>query len=124
MKLGFADPGFNATIDITACPGTDTCNLGIASSIGIAKELERVLISEYPDYINNNNIVIKTSGCMNACGQHNMAHIGFQGMSIRTKDKLVAPAVQVLLGGGVLGNGQGRFADKVRKLPSKRGQKL
>ena len=58
---------------------------------------------------------------MNACGQHNMAHIGFQGMSIRTKDKLVAPAVQVLIGGGVLGNGQGRFSDKVIKLPSKRG---
>ena len=121
LKLGFADPGFNATIDITACPGTDTCNLGIASSTGIAEELERVLISEYPDYINNKNIVIKISGCMNACGQHNMAHIGFQGMSIRTKEKLVAPAVQVLLGGGVIGNGQGRFADKVIKLPSKRG---
>ena len=58
---------------------------------------------------------------MNACGQHNMANIGFQGMSIRTKDKLVLPALQVLLGGGQLGNGQGKFADKVIKLPSKRG---
>lgn len=58
---------------------------------------------------------------MNACGQHNMAHIGFQGMSVRTPEKLVAPALQVLLGGGVLGNGDGRFADKVIKIPSKRG---
>ena len=58
---------------------------------------------------------------MNACGQHNMAHIGFQGMSIRTKDKLVAPALQVLLGGGNHGNGRGTFADKVVKIPSKRG---
>lgn len=58
---------------------------------------------------------------MNACGQHNMAHIGFQGMSVRTKDKLVAPALQVLLGGGNDGNGNGRFADKVVKIPSKRG---
>ncbi len=121
QKLGFANPGYNATIDITACPGTDTCNLGIASSTGIAEELERVLASEYPDYINNKNIIIKISGCMNACGQHNMAHIGFQGMSIRTKNKLVAPALQVLLGGGSLGDGKGRFADKVIKLPSKRG---
>ncbi len=120
-KLGFADPGYNATIDITACPGTDTCNLGITSSTGIAEELERVLASEYPDYINNKSIIIKISGCMNACGQHNMAHIGFQGMSIRTKDKLVAPALQVLLGGGSLGDGKGRFADKVIKIPSKRG---
>ena len=58
---------------------------------------------------------------MNACGQHNMANIGFQGMSIKTKDKLVAPALQVLLGGGNSGNGIGRFADKVIKVPSKRG---
>lgn len=58
---------------------------------------------------------------MNACGQHNMANIGFQGMSVRTKDKLVAPALQVLLGGGNIGNGEGRFADKVVKVPSKRG---
>jgi len=57
---------------------------------------------------------------MNACGQHNMAHIGFQGMSINS-GKLVAPALQVLLGGGNLGNGQGRFADKVIKIPSRRG---
>lgn len=58
---------------------------------------------------------------MNACGQHNMANIGFQGMTIRTPDKLVAPALQVLLGGGNLGNGNGAFADKVVKVPSKRG---
>jgi len=119
-KLGFAELGFNATSDITACPGTDTCNLGIASSTGIAVELEKVLQQEYPRYINNKNITIKISGCMNACGQHNMAHIGFQGMSIRS-GKLVAPALQVLLGGGVLGNGEGRFADKVIKVPSRRG---
>ena len=120
-KLGFARPGYETTADITACPGTDTCNLGIASSTGIADKLEDVLIAEYPEYLNNKEITIKISGCMNACGQHNMAHIGFQGMSVRTPDKLVAPALQVLLGGGVLGDGQGRFADKVIKIPSKRG---
>jgi sulfite reductase (ferredoxin) len=119
--LGFADLGYNSTLDVTACPGTDTCNLGIASSTGLATELGQILASEYPQYANNKDITIKISGCMNACGQHNMAHIGFQGMSIRTKDKRVAPAVQVLLGGGVLGNGNGRFADKVIKIPAKRG---
>jgi sulfite reductase (ferredoxin) len=120
-KLGFVEPGYNKAVDITACPGTDTCNLGIASSTGIAVELERVIKTEYPQYINNQDLVIKISGCMNACGQHNMANIGFQGMSVRTPDKLVAPALQVLLGGGNLGNGNGFFADKVVKIPSKRG---
>lgn len=120
-KLGFVEAGYNKALDITACPGTDTCNLGIASSTGIAVELERIIKAEYPQYISNSDVVIKISGCMNACGQHNMANIGFQGMSIRTKDKLVAPALQVLLGGGNIGNGEGRFADKVVKVPSKRG---
>ncbi|MGB5202858.1 MAG: nitrite/sulfite reductase [Eudoraea sp.] len=120
-KMGFADAGYNKALDITACPGTDTCNLGISSSTGIASELERVIKEEYPQYVNNADVVIKISGCMNACGQHSMANIGFQGMSIRTKEKLVAPALQVLLGGGNLGNGRGLFADKVIKIPSKRG---
>ncbi|WP_299208123.1 nitrite reductase [uncultured Dokdonia sp.] len=120
-KLGFAETGYNKAVDITACPGTDTCNLGIASSTGIAEELERVLKTEYPHYLENKDLVIKISGCMNACGQHNMANIGFQGMSVRTKDKLTAPALQVLLGGGNNGNGQGVFADKVVKIPSRRG---
>ena len=120
-RLGFVEAGYNKALDITACPGTDTCNLGIASSTGIAKELERIIKQEYPQYVKNPDVVIKISGCMNACGQHTMAHIGFQGMSIRTKDKLVAPALQVLLGGGNHGNGKGTFADKVVKIPSKRG---
>ena len=119
-KLGYAETGYNKTVDITACPGTDTCNLGIASSTGIADVLEDVLKEEYPQFINGKDITIKISGCMNACGQHNMAEIGFQGMSIKS-GKAVAPALQVLLGGGILGNGEGRFADKVVKVPSKRG---
>jgi sulfite reductase (ferredoxin) len=119
-KLEMVTLGYDTIGDITACPGTDTCNLGIASSTGIATELERVLATEYPQYANNTGITIKISGCMNACGQHNMAEIGFQGMSINS-GKLVAPALQVLLGGGNLGNGQGRFSDKVIKIPSRRG---
>ena len=120
-KLGFAEVGYNKAVDITACPGTDTCNLGIASSTGIADELERVIKAEYPQYLQNEDVVIKISGCMNACGQHNMANIGFQGMSVRTPNKLVAPALQVLLGGGNLGDGKGVFADKLVKVPSRRG---
>ena len=119
-RLGFADSGYNSTLDITACPGTDTCNLGIASSTGIARVLEDVLKNEFPTYVNNKDLTIKISGCMNACGQHNMAQIGFQGMSIKSGN-YVAPALQVLLGGGILGDGVGRFADKVIKIPSKRG---
>ena len=120
-ELGFATIGYNKAIDITACPGTDTCNLGISSSTGITTELERVLVNEYPDFQEKEDLVIKISGCMNACGQHSMAPIGFQGMTIKAPDKRIAPALQVLLGGGNLGDGVAHFADKVVKVPSKKG---
>jgi sulfite reductase (ferredoxin) len=117
---GFAKAGFDSVADITACPGTDTCNLGISSSTGIAAVLEEVIQKEFPELIYNNDIHIKISGCMNSCGQHGIAEIGFHGSTMRS-GKQVMPAMQVLLGGGILGDGKGRTADKVIKIPSKRG---
>jgi sulfite reductase (ferredoxin) len=119
-NLGLASPGFNSAADITACPGTDTCNLGISSSTGIAKALEKVIEEEYPDLIYEHDLKIKISGCMNSCGQHGLAHIGFHGSSLKA-GTYVVPALQVLLGGGSEGNGKGRIAEKVIKVPSKRG---
>jgi sulfite reductase (ferredoxin) len=116
--IGFAEPGFDSTADITACPGTDTCNLGIASSTGLTEELERVMKEEYKDIIYNTDIKIKISGCMNACGQHSAANIGFHGMSLKSGE-LVLPAMQVLLGGGLTGNGKFSISEKVIKVPSK-----
>ncbi|HEY4798868.1 MAG TPA: nitrite/sulfite reductase, partial [Bacteroidia bacterium] len=118
--LGLALPGFDSTGDITACPGTDTCNLGISNSTGIALELEKVIQNEYSDLLYEKNIRIKISGCMNSCGQHSLAHIGFHGSSLKAGTQIL-PALQVLLGGGMAGNGQGRISDKVIKIPSKRG---
>ncbi len=118
-KLNLINIGFETTLDITTCPGTDTCNLGIASSMGLARELERVLAEEYVSLVTQKDLDIKISGCMNACGQHGIATIGFQGMSVKS-GKNVAPACQILLGGGKLGNGEGRFADKVIKVPAKK----
>lgn len=60
---------------------------------------------------------------MNSCGQHGMASIGFHGSSLKVKGQVV-PAVQVLIGGGILGSGNGRIADKVIKVPSKRAPQV
>ena len=117
--IGLADSGYNGLADITACPGTDTCNLGISNSTDVAVIIENLIREEYPELIYNNEIKIKISGCMNSCGQHGLAHIGFHGSSMKV-DKNTLPALQLLLGGGRLGNGEGRIADKVIKLPSKR----
>ena len=119
-KLNLAEPGFDSVADITACPGTDTCNLGISSSTGISKELERVVKEEFPELLFNNDIKIKISGCMNSCGQHSLAQIGFHGSSFKNGTAVV-PALQLVLGGGVVGNGEGRISEKIIKVPSKRG---
>lgn len=57
---------------------------------------------------------------MNSCGQHGMAHIGFHGSSMKSGGR-VLPALQVLLGGGLVGDGVGRVSDKVLKVPSRKG---
>jgi len=119
-KLDLATPGFDSVGDITACPGTDTCNLAISNSTNISVELEKVIYAEYPELIYNHDIKIKISGCMNACGQHSLAQIGFHGSSFKVGTNVV-PALQVLLGGGTLGNGKGRISDKIIKVASKRG---
>jgi sulfite reductase (ferredoxin) len=118
-ELGLAAPGFDSTADVTTCPGTDTCNLGISNSMTLSRVLEDVIYSEYEDFIYNRDIKIKISGCMNSCGQHGLAHIGFHGSSLKSGAR-VLPSVQVLLGGGTIGDGIGRAAEKIIKVPAKR----
>lgn len=118
-ELGLAKPGFDSVADVTTCPGTDTCNLGISNSMTFARVLEELIYNEYEDLVYNREIKIKISGCMNSCGQHGLAHIGFHGSSLKAMGK-VLPSMQVLLGGGIVGDGLGRAADKVIKVPAKR----
>jgi sulfite reductase (ferredoxin) len=121
-KLGLAEPGFDSVGDVTACPGTDSCALGISDSTNISVEFERVIKNEFPDLIYNNDIKIKISGCPNSCGQHGLASIGFHGSSIKDKQGKIMPALVVLLGGAKLQDGAGIIADKIGiKIPSRRG---
>ena len=105
--------------DITACPGTDTCNLGVTNSTGLAKTLENFLDEEFEDLVFEAGIKIKISGCMNSCGQHMAANIGFHGSSIKN-GALVIPAMVTVLGGGVSPDGEGFVAEKVIKIPTKK----
>ncbi|HJP62906.1 MAG TPA: hypothetical protein VJ844_05660, partial [Mucilaginibacter sp.] len=118
-ELDMSAPGFDSVADVTTCPGTDTCNLGISNSMTFARVLEDLIYSEYEEFVYNRDIKIKISGCMNSCGQHGLAHIGFHGSSLKAGLK-VLPSMQVLLGGGTVGDGVGRAADKVIKVPAKR----
>lgn len=120
-QLGLAEPGFDSVADVTACPGTESCNLAISDSTFVSVALEKVIREEFPDLIYNNDIKIKISGCPNSCGQHGLASIGLHGSTIKDKQGKVLPALVVLLGGGRVGNGEGIISDKIIKIPSKRG---
>src|SRR5258708_17192964 len=118
-ELDMSAPGFDSLADVTTCPGTDTCNLGISNSMTLAAVLEDLIYNEYEDFVYNRDIKIKISGCMNSCGQHGLAHIGFHGSSLKAGLK-VLPSMQVLLGGGTVGDGVGRAAGKIIKVAAKR----
>ena len=96
--LDLARPGAGTIADVSACPGTDTCKLGIASSRGLAALLLHKFENGMSDLAGRRDVRIKISGCFNACGQHHIADIGFFGSSRRVGQH-VAPIFQVLLGG-------------------------
>ncbi len=96
--LDLARHGAGAIADVSACPGTDSCKLGIASSRGLAAELLGKFENGMSDLADRRDVRIKISGCFNACGQHHIADIGFFGSSRRVGQH-VAPIFQVLLGG-------------------------
>ncbi len=117
--VGLGDAGANTIVDITACPGTDTCKLGIASSRGLAGELRERLIDtrkDLPQAIEE--LKIKVSGCFNSCGQHHVADIGFFGNARRSGNHKV-PHFQVVLG-GEWQNNAGSFGLAMGAVPAKR----
>ena len=100
--IGLGASGAESTVDITACPGTDSCKLGISSSRGLAAYLRNYFI-ETGVKEGLQDLRIKISGCPNSCGQHHIANIGFFGSS-RRMGKHIAPYYQVLLGGHAIEN--------------------
>jgi sulfite reductase (ferredoxin) len=117
--VGLAEPGAGTIVDIAACPGTDTCKLGIASSRGLAGELRRGL-AERSAALDEaiRGLHIKISGCFNSCGQHHVADLGFYGVS-RNKNGYTVPHFQVVLGGQWRGNA-GSYGLAIGAVPSKR----
>ncbi|HSA59946.1 MAG TPA: nitrite reductase [bacterium] len=98
-KIGFAKTDPQTIYDVLACPGTDTCRLGISSSMGLARELERRLYAEDGKVSAvARDVVIKISGCPNSCGQHHIANIGLHGGAFPMDGKTM-PAFMLFIGG-------------------------
>jgi sulfite reductase (ferredoxin) len=117
-EAGLAAPGASTIVDVTSCPGTDTCKLGIAASRGLGGVLRKGLAARSAELDEAvKGLHIKVSGCFNSCGQHHVADIGFYGVS-RKADGRAVPHFQVLLGGQWDENA-GAYGMAVGAVPSK-----
>ena len=97
-QLGLGEAGAHEITDVVSCPGTDSCKLGITSSMGLNRAVqERLEVMEIEDPLTK-RVHIKMSGCPNGCSQHHIADIGFYGASIKVGDKTI-PAYVAHIGG-------------------------
>ena len=101
-SIGLAEPDSRAITNVVSCPGTDSCKLGITSSMGLAKALRNEMeewSGELLDDQGVKDIRIKMSGCPNGCGLHHIANIGFHGAALKGADGQQVPAYELFLGG-------------------------
>ena len=115
VEANLGDPGAELVEDIIACPGTDTCGLGITSSKGLARALAEIFPPGHvPDDLRD--VTVKISGCHNSCAQHHISTIGLHGVGKRLGDH-VAPHYELHLGGRI--DGTPKIGQMTIKLPAK-----
>ena len=100
LELDLGAPGADEIIDVVSCPGTDSCKLGITSSMGLNLAVRERLAEMQIDDPLLREIHIKMSGCPNGCSQHHIADIGFYGASIKAGENTI-PAYVAHIGGAL-----------------------
>ena len=119
VELGLGDPGAREITDVVSCPGTDSCKLGITSSMGLNRAVKERVDSMQLDDELTRQIHIKMSGCPNGCSQHHIANIGFYGASLKVGDRQM-PAYIPHIGGNYEG-GEVIYGKRLKsRLPAKR----
>jgi sulfite reductase beta subunit-like hemoprotein len=118
-ELGLGDAGSRELADVVSCPGTDSCKLGITSSMGLNQAVqERIEALDITDELTR-KLNVKISGCPNGCGQHHVASIGFTGASIKVGEHTIPAYIPHV--GGVFEGGDVKFGARLKlRLPSKR----
>jgi sulfite reductase beta subunit-like hemoprotein len=117
--LGLGGAGADQVNDVVSCPGTDSCKLGITSSMGLNRAVqERIEAMNITDPLTR-GIHIKMSGCPNGCSQHHIGNIGFYGASIKVGQHTI-PAYVAHIGGNYEG-GEIAYGARLKvRLPAKR----
>lgn len=117
--IGLGDAGAQEITDNVSCPGTDSCKLGITSSMGLNAAINKKLLEMEITDPQSRRIHIKNSGCPNGCSQHHIADIGFYGASIKVGEHTI-PAYVAHIGGQYEGGEVGYGARLKVRLPAKR----
>ena len=119
LALGLGDAGADQVNDVVSCPGTDSCKLGITSSMGLNRAVqERIESMNITDPLTR-GIHIKMSGCPNGCSQHHIGNIGFYGASIKVGPNTI-PAYVAHIGGNYEA-GEVVYGTRLKvRLPAKR----
>jgi sulfite reductase beta subunit-like hemoprotein len=118
-KLGLGDAGADEITDVVSCPGTDSCKLGITSSMGLNEAIHERLVQMEIDDSLSRRIHVKMSGCPNGCGQHHIANIGFYGASIKVGEHTIPAYIPHI--GGAYEAGEVRYGQRLKaRLPAKR----
>lgn len=116
-RIGLAGAGAERAVDVIACPGADSCQLALTSSMGLGAAIVDRFEKDLPEFEDINGLRIRISGCPNSCGHHHIAGIGFHGVGKKVHGKL-APHYQLHLGGGVSAERSVIGASKL-KIPAK-----
>ena len=101
-KLGLASAGADELVDVTRCPGADTCQIAITRSKGLAAAMEGMFNNGARPLLDAEalkHVQLKISGCPNSCGQHHIADLGFSGAAKTVNGKTV-PHYRIYVGGG------------------------
>jgi sulfite reductase (NADPH) hemoprotein beta-component/sulfite reductase (ferredoxin) len=83
--------------DVVACPGTETCRLGITSSRGLAEAMQPMM-AELKKDATLAHLTVKASGCQHSCARHHIADLGFHGLAKKIDGQAV-PHYQLHVGG-------------------------
>jgi sulfite reductase beta subunit-like hemoprotein len=118
-ELELGEAGAHEITDVVSCPGTDSCKLGITSSMGLNQAVQERLEQMAIEDPLTRKIHIKMSGCPNGCSQHHIANIGFYGASMKVNGHQM-PAYVAHLGGNYEG-GKVNMGERLKvRLPAKR----
>jgi len=117
-ELSLAERGVGTITDVTTCPGSDTCRLGIASAKGLGSAISDAFnngLAKYSELARP--LRVKISGCPNGCAHHSVANIGFYAAALSRDDRSV-PAHFVTVGGHARGD-NAQFGALIGKFPAK-----